>query len=252
MCDIASTPKEIESAFAFADEKMERRKLNNARWPIVLCCDEWTSLLRTPAGSALPFHIQNIAEQGRKFNVNGLLAAQAWTKAASSDVRNQLTSHYVLRQRTEEARYQLGLRAEQLPSDIRSLPDATAYLLNVRGDLTKIIIPHMTAADLARAGELIEREAGSPAKFGFVAPTQRLPDANGTQTGRKPDAASAAPSSARRVSPDAARAAGLFLAQKSVAEIAQELRGVDITKGGRSARPIRMEIEQLIREGMQS
>ena len=197
MCDIASTPKEIESAFAFADDKLEKRKTNNARWPIVLCCDEWTSLLRTSAGSGLPGHIQNIAEQGRKFNVNGILAAQAWTKAASSDVRNQLTSHYVMRQRPDEARYQLGIRAEQLPADIRGLPDATGYLLNVKGELIKVVIPQMTAHDIARCGELIDRVAGSPPPFGFMAPTQHLPlpsegagrDGNGTATGRHARAA---------------------------------------------------------------
>ena len=193
MCDIASTPKEIESAFAFADDKLEKRKGNSARWPIVLVADEWTSLLRTSAGTKLPSHIQNIAEQGRKFNVNGMLAAQAWTKAASSDVRNQLTSHYVMRQRPEEARYQLGLRAEQLPDDVRSLPDATGYFLNVRGDLVKIVVPFMTAADIARCGEMIDTPAASPPKFGFLAPTERLPlpateiapDGNGTATGRQ-------------------------------------------------------------------
>jgi len=75
MCDIANTPKAIVTTLEFANDKLERRKSNAARWPIVVCCDEWTSLLRTPAGAALPQYIQNIAEQGRKFNVNGLLAA---------------------------------------------------------------------------------------------------------------------------------------------------------------------------------
>jgi hypothetical protein len=257
MCDIASTPKEIESAFAFADDKLERRKLNNARWPIVLVADEWTSLLRTSAGGALPAHIQNIAEQGRKYNINGLLAAQAWTKAASSDVRNQLTSHYVMRQRVEEARYQLGMRADQLPADIRSLPDATGYLLNVRGDLVKIIIPKMTASDIARCGEMIPNPASSPAKFGFAAPTARLPgDSGGTATGQQPDASAAMPASAPQrapaASPEAARAAALFQAGKSIAGIVEELRGISSSTGGRAYRTAREEIEALVRKGIQS
>jgi hypothetical protein len=262
MCDIASTPKEIESAFAFADDKLEKRKGNGARWPIVLVADEWTSLLRTSAGSALPAHIQNIAEQGRKFNVNGILAAQAWTKAASSDVRNQLTSHYVMRQRPEEARYQLGLRAEQLPDDIRELPDATGYLLNVKGELIKIIVPHMTAADIARCGELIDTPAGSPPKFGFLAPTQRLPlpatesgaAGNGTATGRQRDGTANVPATAsqtaRTASPEAARAAALYMDGKSVADIVEALRGVSSKVGGRAYRAAREEIEALIREGV--
>lgn len=263
MCDIASTPKEIEAAFAFADDKLERRKSNSARWPIVLVADEWTSLLRTSAGTALPFHIQNIAEQGRKFNVNGILAAQAWTKAASSDVRNQLTSHYVMRQRPDEARYQLGLRSEQLPDDIRSLPDATGYLLNVQGELIKIVVPRMTSADLARCGEMIPSPAGSPPKFGFLAPTQRLPlpsapasgDGNGTAAGRQRDGSAEMPSTAAQsgiaVSPEAARAAALFLDGKSIPEIVEALRNVSSTKGGRAYGAARDEIEALIRQGVQ-
>lgn len=259
MCDIASTPKEIESAFAFADDKLERRKTNTARWPIVLCCDEWTSLLRTSAGSALPAHIQNIAEQGRKFNVNGLLAAQAWTKAAASPVRNQLTSHYVLRQRPDEARYQLGLRSDQLPDDVRSLPDANAYLLNVAGELIRVVIPHMTAADIARAGTMIDTPSSSAgAKFGFQIPTSPLTPtiALGTATGRQRDGNTQVPAtavqSAKVASAEAARAAGLYLDGKSIAEIVTELRGVSSSTGGRAYRAAREEIEQLIREGIHS
>lgn len=263
MCDIASTPKEIETAFAFADDKLERRKTNSARWPIVLCCDEWTSLLRTAAGPNLPNAIQNIAEQGRKFNVNGLLAAQAWTKAASSPVRNQLTSHYVMRQRPDEARYQLGLRSEQLPDDIRGLPDATGYLLNVQGELIKIVVPQMTAADIARCGELIDRQAGSPPKFGFLAATDRLPlpsadgspDGNGTATGRQRDGTTEMPSTAAQRantrSPDAMRAAALFIGGKAIPEIVEVMRGVSSERGGRAYRAARDEIEALIREGVQ-
>jgi hypothetical protein len=264
MCDVASTPKEIESAFAFADDKLEKRKGNSARWPIVIVADEWTSLLRTSAGANLPLHIQNIAEQGRKFNVNGMLAAQAWTKAASSDVRNQLTSHYVLRQRPDEARYQLGLRAEQLPDDIRALPDATGYLLNVQGELIKIVVPRMTAADLARCGELIPSPAGSPPKFGFLAPTDRLPlpsgapsaDGNGTATGRQRDGSAEVPATAAQSgkprSPEAMRAAALFIGGKAIPEIVEELRGVSSTSGGRAYRAARDDIEALIREGVQA
>jgi hypothetical protein len=258
MCAIASTPKDIESAFAFADDKLERRKTNSARWPIVLVADEWTSLLRTSAGTKLPSHIQNIAEQGRKFNVNGILAAQAWTKAASSDVRNQLTSHYVLRQRPEEARYQLGLRAEQLPDDIRALPDAMGYLLNVQGELIKVVIPFMTAADIQRCGDLIDRAAISPPKFGFTPPTARIAsvEAGGTPDGRQMDAKTKVTSTAAQPppprSPEAARAAGLFLAGKSPAEIVSELRGVHSSNGGRAYQTALSDILDLIRQGVQS
>lgn len=263
MRDIASTPKEIESAFAFADDKLEKRKTNAARWPIVLVADEWTSLLRTSAGSALPFHIQNIAEQGRKFNVNGILAAQAWTKAASSDVRNQLTSHYVMRQRPEEARYQLGLRSDQLPDDIRKLPDATGYLLNVTGELIKVVIPHMTSADIARCGEMIDSPAGSPAKFGFIAPTQRLsgavelsPGDGQTVTARRHSGDSAATSpapvttasqSVKPVSPAAARVLALLHDGNDLPAIVKELHGI-VPREGRRYMVALAAVTELLRQ----
>lgn len=258
MMDIASTPKAIEAAFAFADDKLEKRKGSTARWPIVIVADEWTSLLRTSAGAQLPAHIQNIAEQGRKFNVNGMLAAQAWTKDASSAVRNQLTSHYVLRQRLDEARYQLGMRAANMPDDIRSLPDATAYLLNVKGELTKVIIPRMTNADVARAGAMIEVQAHARPTFGFTAPTAPLTPivASGTATGRQRDGNTVLPATAsqpaRMAAPEAAHAAGLYIGGKSIADIVQELRGVSSSTGGRAYRAAREEIEELIRQGVQS
>lgn len=257
MCNVASTPNEIATALAFADHKLERRKSNNARWPIVLVCDEWTSLLRTSVGPQLAPHIQNIAEQGRKYNVNALLAAQAWTKAASSDVRNQLTSHYVLRQRPDEARYQLGLRGDQLPADLRGLPDAVGYLLTVRGDLVKVIIPKMTASDIARVGAMIDTSSSAVGRpFGFtLPPTQPLTAEVGQQWAGSgidvgAEVGKAAAQTARIRSPEAVRAAALFLEGKSHAEIVFELRGVKSSAGGSTYKTALKEIEQLIREGV--
>lgn len=253
MRDVADTPKAILSAFELANAKLEARKANTARWPIVLVCDEWTSLLRTPAGAKLEPLIQNIAEQGRKFNVNGLLSAQAWTKDASSAVRNQLTSHYVLRQRPDEARYQLGMRAAQLPNDIRELPDACGYFLNVRGEMTKVIIPRMTAADVARAASLIDRPASAAGVPFGLAPTERIAmtaEINGKSTGNQnQNLISTAPLSRKPASPEAERAAALFVSGKDVPEIIRELRG-DLK--GRAYQAASAEIHDLLREGMQS
>lgn len=251
MRDVADTPKSILSAFEMANAKLEARRTNTARWPIVLVCDEWTSLLRTPAGTKLEPLIQNIAEQGRKFNVNGLLSAQAWTKDASGAVRNQLTSHYVLRQRPDEARYQLGMRAAQLPSDIRELPDACGYFLNVRGEMTKIIVPRMTDDDIVRVAALIDRPANAAGvPFGFP-PTERIAvtaEINGKSTGNQnQNLISTAPLSPKRASPEAERVARLFVDGKDVPEIIRELRG-DVK--GRAYQAASAEIHALLREGM--
>lgn len=226
MCDIASTDDEILTALRLANDKLERRKAGSGGdWPIVVAVDEWSSLLRGTLGAELPGLVQNISEQGRKYNVNAILSAQGWTVAAASIVRNRLTAHYVLRQRDQEARYQLGLRAVQMPADIPSLADATGYLLPTRGTLTKIVIPRMDAASVARAGTLIDKPAAAGVSFGFTLPTQPLP---AIVASAKPErsqnvaasvSATSAPQSATRAAPEAARAAGLFVAGNSPAEI---------------------------------
>src|SRR3712207_8358407 len=42
-----------------------------------------------------------------------------------------------------------------MPQDIRTLPDATGYMLTVRGNFVKVVIPRMTQADLVAIGEKI-------------------------------------------------------------------------------------------------
>jgi hypothetical protein len=176
MCDVDSTDEEILTALRLANDKLEKRKAGKGGdWPIICAVDEWSSLLRGRLGDELPALVQNITEQGRKYHVKVLLSAQGWTVDAAGIVRNRLTAHYVLRQRDAEARYQLGLKAAQLPGDIRTLPDATGYLLTVRGELIKVIIPHLTPADIARAGEMIVSPTPARPTIGFTAPTSPLP-----------------------------------------------------------------------------
>jgi hypothetical protein len=253
MCDVASTDDEILAALRLANEKLERRKAGKGGdWEILVAVDEWSSLLRGKLGAELPALVQNITEQGRKYHTNALLSAQGWTVDAAGIVRNRLTAHYVLRQREAEARYQLGIKAAQLPTDIRTLPDATGYLLTVRGELTKIVIPKMTNTDLARAGEMINTPAPARPTFGFNAPTTALP-AITAEAGRKrggsdpAEAASKASPTARIVSPEALRAATLFRAKTSEKAIVKELRGID---GGRNYEAAREEVRNLIIEGL--
>ncbi len=78
-------------------------------------------------GAELPF-LLDCAEQGRKYKVLAVVAAQGWTQdTTGGSLRNRLTAQFVLRQRQDEARYQLGMRASQLPDDLRTLPDGAGY-----------------------------------------------------------------------------------------------------------------------------
>jgi hypothetical protein len=176
---------------------------------------------------------------------------------AAGIVRNRLTAHYVLRQRDAEARYQLGLKTAHLPGDIRTLPDATSYLLTVRGDLTKVIVPQMTSTDLARAGAMIDSPAPTRPTFGFTAPTAPLTPivASGkperSQIVAAPIPATTALQSATAAQLEAARAASLFVAGKSLAEIVSQLRGVKSSEGSRYQQALN-EVLDLIRQGVQS
>jgi hypothetical protein len=259
MCDVATTDDEILAALKLADDKLRRRMHGTAgQWPIVVAVDEWSSLLRGRLGDELPGLVQNIAEQGRKYHVNALLSAQGWTKDAAGIVRQRLTSHYVMRQKQDEARYQLGLPAARIPDDIRLLPDANGYFLNVKGELIRIVIPQMTAADIARCGELIDRPASAiNTQFGFQLPTTPLrpPVAewkpNGSALEAPRDPASTPTARVKTVSPEAARAYGLFMAGSAPSEIAEVLRGVKASAGGRAYQKALIEVYDLIREGGQ-
>jgi hypothetical protein len=272
LCDVASDEREILAALQLAKDKLERRKAGHAaRWPIIIVVDEWTSLLRGSAGATLPDLALDIAEQGRKYNINALLAAQGWTKArAGGDIRNRLTSHYVLRQRRDEARYQLDM---DVPDDMRTLPDATGYLLAVKDDLRKIVIPRMTTADIERVGTMLATTQRAARPLGFQLPqTVQLTPSAGYQQATaaniptapmvasgKPDGslmvasadqATTAAGRAQTLSPEAARVRSLFLAGQNLPAIVKELRGVRSNEGRRYQEAL-TEITNLLRQGME-
>ena len=138
-----------------------------------------------------------------------------------------------------------------------TLPPGQAYLLTTRGALERVTIPQMTHADILRLGTLVDQPARSPAKFGFTAPTAPLTPitasgkSNGSLMEVKPELTSTAAQTARTVSPEAARAASLFLGGKSPAEIVLELRGVTSSAGGRRYQTALNEVTELIRQGVQ-
>jgi len=259
MCDVASTAVDIENALKLASSKLDNRKAGRGgNWPILLIVDEWTSLLRGKLGDLLTATALDFAEQGRKFGCFAMLGAQAWQVDAAGAVRDRLASHYTLRTRGDQFRYQTGLRAASAPEDTLTLQAGQAYLLSVRGDLVRIQIPMMTQADIMRLGTLVDKPAAATGRnFGFTLPaTQpltplaaRMPD--GSQMVAKPNQATTAAQSRIVPSPEAARAVGLFLAGKEPAQIVEELRGVKSNQG-RTYQTALAEITALLREGMQS
>jgi hypothetical protein len=259
MCDVASTPDQIESALKLASGKLEKRRQGTSgAWPLLLVVDEWTSLLRGRLGDTLTATALDYAEQGRKYGCFALLAAQAWQIDAAGPVRDRLASHYTMRTRGDQFRYQMGLRGSA-PLDTLFLKPGEAYFLSTHGDLAKVQIPQMRDTDLARVAALADRSApavGQPMGFHPVAarvtPSAQLVTA-GRQDGDTAVTAAApvttASGRAKVLSPEAARAATLLVEGNSIPAIVKELRGV-VPREGRRYMTALDEVTSLLKEAM--
>lgn len=253
MCDVASTPSDIESALKLASSKLDNRRAGRGgNWPILLICDEWTSMLRGKLGDLLTATALDFAEQGRKYGCFGILGAQAWQVDAAGAVRDRLASHYILRTRGDQFRYQTGLRSGSAPEDTLTLPPGRAYLLSTRGDLQRVTIPQMTHADILRLGTLVDAPARSPAKFGFVAPTHALSPITASAATQRQHHGDTRVTSGQQVttasqSPEAARALALLHDGKDLPAIVLELRNVR-PKEGRRYMTALADVTDLIRQ----
>jgi hypothetical protein len=253
MCDVASTPGAIESALKLARDKLDNRRAGKGgTWPILLICDEWTSMLRGKLGDLLTATALDYAEQGRKYGCFAILGAQAWQVDAAGAVRDRLASHYILRTRGDQFRYQTGLRSGSAPEDTLTLPPGQAYFLSTRGDLVKVQIPTMTHADILRLGTLVDAPARSTPAMGFLAPTQPLSPitANAVTSGKHSGdtmATSAAQVTTASQSPEAARALALLHDGRDLPAIVAELRNVR-PKEGRKYITALAEVTDLIRQ----
>src|SRR5262245_10360012 len=117
----------------------------------------------------------------------------------------------------------------------------------------------MDAADLARVGSLVEAPAHAGRPFGFTSslqlPAQQTvpmvahckPD--GSLMVARENQATVPTQSGKTASPEAARAAGLFLAGNDLPAIVFELRGVKSNEGRRYQAAL-AEITALVRQAM--
>lgn len=248
-CPVAQTPAQIESALKLAARELENRIAGSPTpHPVILVCDEWTSLLRGRMEDLLIKVALDYAEQGRKYGCFAMLAAQGWQAVAAGPVRDRLASHYTMRARGDQFRYQTGLRGSA-PLDTLFLKPGEAYFLSVAGDLTKVVIPQMESRDLLRVGAMIDKVAtvaGLP--FGLIPATQGTTPA-ASVAGYRPATATA--TSTPQSATEAIRAATLFVAErKSPAEIVRELRGIGSKEGTRYQTALN-EVLELIRQGME-
>jgi len=215
LCAPARNNAETLQALALVDEMFQSRKSGGSpdRSPVLLCVDEFSALMRSPIGGECAEIIEQLNQEGRGFGMFGLYSGQVWlsSRSGGSELRYSLASSFVHRMHRRQAALLLpdgeGVKVERLDT-------GSCMLWRPSGEVVQVQIPNTTAADVERVAALLRKPDGSL----MVA---------------KPEQATTALQSAETLSPDAARAAGLFLAGKSPADIVLELRGVKTSEGRR-------------------
>ena len=249
LCDIADDDRTIGQALDLAYDILDRRdKGDSDRRPVIVAIDEWLSLRRGKLADRLPELVEAFATRGRKMNVHCMLLTQRADKDAIGNFRNTLASSYIYRMRPDEARMLTGLRAAQLPNDVLQLEPGECYLLDTRGQLRKVRIPHCAPADVERVAaqlggyQVATTMATTARPFGFRPNADRKPV--GSQM-----VATAEQATSASVSPEAARAAQLFMSGLDPAEIVLQLRNIRSSEGRRYQVAL-AEVLELIRQGI--
>ncbi|NJK82406.1 MAG: hypothetical protein HC914_22215 [Chloroflexaceae bacterium] len=197
-----------------------------------------TDLVRhTPALAAL---VDLLGRRGRRQHMFALCLSHQWQgkRTGGSDVRDVFASAFIHRLRPAQARMLTGLTAHELPDDVLQLPEGHAYLLNNRGQLERIIVPHTTPRDIAHVAGLLECTSDA-----------RQPDTH--ETGIRPEnnvppAATSSPATRDTLPPDVARVLTLFADGLTVGEIAQQV--YDAPKSGGRSAELRRQVEEIIRQ----
>ena len=238
----ASTAGELDDAAALLIDELDRRITayragERGFTPYLTLADELPvlSLASKPAMKA----IARAVLEGRKVGVYALIAGQGMPAESFNGrlVRDALSSRFIFKTSAEEAR-RCGLTG-----------DAAKLVLDLRPGLAVldgpvepriVAVPLATAADMATlsGGFVASHVASNTRPFGFR--PDAPPDASGSAPQRdKPRAP---------ISPDARRAAALFLGGASVPDIVFQLFGLRSSDGGRKYAAARDQVEALLRE----
>lgn len=243
LCDIAEDERAILHALRLADAELRRRKAGHRdRTPMIVAVDEWNSLRRGPVAELLPNIIEDFSTEGRKLNCHVMLLGQRWDKASVGDFRNTLASSYIHRMRPDEARMMTGLRANALPDDTLRLPPGTAYLLDTRGELTRVEIPHITPQDIRQVG----RQLANTGPFQFINQGSNKPEINRFETGNKPPRETEKTAAERSIyDPETERILKAFKNGESIGDIVKNLWPE--ARSGSPYNERRAQVEQTIR-----
>jgi hypothetical protein len=243
LCDPAEEEPQIASLCALLTDELEARsKGTRERRPLVVAIDEYNDLVRhVPALAAL---VDLIGRRGRRQHMFALCLSHQWQgkRTGGSDVRDVFASAFIHRLRPTQARMLTGLTAHELPDDVLQLPEGHAYLLDNRGRLERITVPHTTPNDIAHVAGLLE--ATSDARP--AAPPADVPVTCTRPAHDVPPAATSSAAASETLPPDVARVLSLFSDGLTVGEIAQQVYEAP-KSGGRSAE-LRRRVEEIIRQ----
>jgi hypothetical protein len=230
----------LELLEAVADVLAARLAGGPVDYPLIVCVDEFTSLMgRSEVAAPLATLIEAIAQEGRKALVFALISGQVWTadRAGSTALRDALASTYVHRMRPDQARRLLpnadAKRAE-------GLSPGRALLARTTGEVIEVSIPMTTQADIERVATLVATQAATEMAARGRSTSSQIVDVVAIT---KPEVAKVA------VSDEARRAADLFFGGMSMADVVKELRGVTSSQGGRYQTAL-ADVQELVRQGV--
>jgi hypothetical protein len=177
---MVSTNKEIEREVGKAWSELQSRK-RTGRPPsnYMIFLDEFCYILRSPIGKLIGPKLADIIQEGRKFGVGCLLAAQLWKINKDvpylSDLRDSLPGHIVHRCRGDALRMQVGIAAGDLPTDPMDLKAGEAYFLGWDGrPISRIKVPYITGQKLLQAGFAEVSEVGLEATSEPTSPSRPI------------------------------------------------------------------------------
>lgn len=150
----ASNDADILAACDFIQDSFKRRQQGQPHYPLIVVADEFLALMRNDQlATAMQEIGEVLSQEARKYAIYGCFVSQKWTTSKVGDMSHTLTSHIVHRTRPELARYQTGLKGDELPNDLMMLDKGSYYLLNNQGDLLKLRAPYVSGDDLKTLGE---------------------------------------------------------------------------------------------------
>ena len=245
VCEPASDDKAILETVRYIADVGARRisGKDSDSTPLILWADELTALLgRSTVGDELATLLERIAQEYRKRFVFVCGSGQIWTASrTTSELRDSFASVVCHRMKRGQARM---LLPTEEAATVERLATGHAVLWRTSGATQTIAIPNTTAADVARVGAMLRgyQVATADRPFGYTSEAKPMPFRSQHVATEKwlPSAAA---------SPEATRAAALFMQGLDPAEIVLQLRGIKSNEGGRYQKAL-AEVLELIRQGM--